>query len=99
MGPATLICKNYLIGSCARNLTVTRNSNLSCGWAKKNPPKRALLSRKTMQCEVNSTLIRPVPRRCLRGHMVAQAHLLVVLIHKHQLGFMTSHLVFVHLRE
>ena len=31
--------------------------------------------------------------------MVAQAHLLVVFIHKHQLRFMAGHLVFVHLRE
>ena len=38
-------------------------------------------------------------RRRLRRHMVVQAHLLVVLIHKHQLGFMASHLVFMHLRE
>jgi hypothetical protein len=31
--------------------------------------------------------------------MVAQTHLLVVFIYKHQLRFMASHLVFMHLRE
>ena len=37
--------------------------------------------------------------RCLRRHMVAQAHLLVVLIHKHQLRLVHGHLVLMHLGE
>ncbi len=40
-----------------------------------------------------------MPRRSLRGHMVAQAHLLVVFIHKHQLWRVRCHVFFVHLRE
>ena len=52
-----------------------------------------------MHVVIKSTLIRPMSRRCLCGHMVAQAHLLVVRIHEHQLRFMASHLVFMHLRE
>ena len=40
-----------------------------------------------------------MPRRSLRRHMVAQAYLLVVLIHKHQLRLMLGHLVFMHLCE
>ena len=40
-----------------------------------------------------------MPRRSLRRHMVAQAHLLVVFIYKHQLWLMANHMVFMHLRE
>jgi len=40
-----------------------------------------------------------MPRGCLRGHMVTQAHLLILLIHKHQLCFVGGYLVFMHLRK